>query len=449
MTRMIRMWLALLAATAVSTVAVASDLTTADQRRQEIVILRREYIDLAPSFDRAAKTRARTMLTRIAKDAARLNDQEYLLRLAEVAAQADNGHDSIGIGNSPLRPAVRVPVKMLWFEDRLFISRVAPANADLAGAEVLRLGRWTPMQLAAHLRSYQGGKEDYRRHSLTWLVHNPAMLVAIGATPSADKTRIEARRADGSILTRDLQTLTAKETPASPFPTGWWSPALSTDERAKAWQVPKISAPWPLYLQEPQRFFRMVEIPELGSLYVQFRANFDQGDEKIAPFVEKVEQRLAGNPPRNLILDLRFDTGGDNTRNRDLMRAIAQKVSGRIFVLASSYTFSAGIATEAAMIHDGRSKVTVIGEEPGDRTHWWSEQEELCLPFSKVCVNRQLGHWDLVHGCARTSHCYSDQFDLRIDSLVPEVRAPITAADWLGGRDPGMAAVAQQLGRRD
>ena len=156
---------------------------------------------------------------------------------------------------------------------------------------------------------------------------------------------------------------------------------------------------------------------------------------------------LTSAPPRNAIVDLRFDTGGDNTQNRALMRSLAAKVPGRLFLLISPYTFSAGIASAAALIHDGGSKVTVIGEEVGDRNHWWSEHEPLCLPFSKACVDRETGYWDLLRGCAGAPHCYGDQFDLRVKSMSPQLRAPITAASWLAGRDPGLEAIRRELRR--
>ena len=206
--------------------------------------------------------------------------------------------------------------------------------------------------------------------------------------------------------------------------------------------------PTALYLQQPERYFRMVDLAQGDSLYVQFRSNFDMAEEKIAPFVTAVEQRLASAPPRNLILDLRFDTGGDNTQNRGLMREIARRVPGRIFLLTGPYTFSAGIASAAALIHDGGGKVVVIGDEPGDRTHWWSEHEPLCLPYSKACVDREIGHWNLIDGCAGEAHCFGDQFDVRITTLAPAVRRPLTPQDWLAGRDTAMEVVEALLGRR-
>ena len=156
--------------------------------------------------------------------------------------------------------------------------------------------------------------------------------------------------------------------PPGQVPGRYWIPALWDGEREKGWRTAVDPSRAPLYLRRPDAWLRMIDLPDLEALYVQFRSNFDEGDEKIAPFVGAVSKRLKSSPPKNLILDLRFDTGGDNTQNRDLMREIAQRVPGRIYLLVGNYTFSAGIASAAALKHDGGDKVTIVGDAVGDRT---------------------------------------------------------------------------------
>lgn len=425
--------------------AHAGTALTAEQRRGELVFVRAEYVDKGPEFDGSARHRAHVLLDRFSRDAGWLSDQEYLLALAEIAAQADNGHDSISFSNSPLFQTLRLPVRMIWLNDRLFVARAAPQYARLVGGEVRRVGRWSPAALFSHMRRYQGGKDAYRRWNLTWMLHNPGMLHALGATQSDTALTINVRLPDGTSVVEPLAPLTASDMPKQSFPAGWIAAGLSASEVEKGWHAAGASRTDPLYLQEPDRYFRMSELPDLAALYVQFRSNMDRGDQKIGPFVDAVRQRLKASPPTNIIVDLRFDTGGDNTTNRALMQEIVRSVPGHIFVLTSSYTFSAGIASEAALIHDGGARVTVIGEEPGDRDHWWSEHEAVCLPFSKVCLDKEMGHWDLIRGCKGDPHCFSDQFDVKIKTLEPTLIAPLKPVDWSDGRDPAMEEVRRAI----
>ena len=86
-----------------------------------------------------------------------------------------------------------------------------------------------------------------------------------------------------------------------------------------------------------------------------------------------------------------------------------------------------------------------MGEEVGDRLRWWSEGKLACLPNSHYCLHATTGLWDLRHGCGGEPHCYGDQYDSNVGSLQPEIWAPLTAAAWLKGEDPAMAAVERDI----
>ncbi len=89
----------------------------------------------------------------------------------------------------------------------------------------------------------------------------------------------------------------------------------------------------------------------------------------------------------------------------------------------------------------------MVGEEVGDRLRFWSEGERVCLPNSRICVQRTDGMLDLANGCAAEPHCYGDQFVAKIGALTPQIRAPLTAEAYLSGRDPGMEAVVSSIQR--
>jgi hypothetical protein len=68
---------------------------------------------------------------------------------------------------------------------------------------------------------------------------------------------------------------------------------------------------------------------------VQSRAN-DDDNHAIMDFVLEVGKRLESEQPDHLILDLRFDTGGNCELNREPVRWIPVHGHGRIFVLEGS-----------------------------------------------------------------------------------------------------------------
>ena len=94
-------------------------------------------------------------------------------------------------------------------------------------------------------------------------------------------------------------------------------------------------------------------MPEIDGLYVQFRANStaDTEGREISQFVTRVHDEVKKPEPKNLVLDLRFDIGGDIDQTRDLARALTANVRERIYVITSRYTFSAAIGWMPESIH--------------------------------------------------------------------------------------------------
>lgn len=80
----------------------------------------------------------------------------------------------------------------------------------------------------------------------------------------------------------------------------------------------------------------------------------------IGPFVADVERAIAAERPRVVIVDLRFDQGGDFTTTAGLMSRLAHLAPTvqRIYVLTSGPTFSAGETSAALAKEHGEGKVT-------------------------------------------------------------------------------------------
>ena len=214
---------------------------------------------------------------------------------------------------------------------------------------------------------------------------------------------------------------------------------------AQGWQVAVAAGADPVYLQQPDILYRAQRLDALDALYVQLRSNLDEDGQQLEPFLRETLAQARAAPPHNLVLDLRFDVGGDISLSREFLRELVRATTGKIFVLISRYTFSAGIVSAAAVRHDGGSRVTLVGEPVGDRLRFWSEGGDVCMPNSHYCLRPTSGLWDLERGCKSVPGCYGDQFEATAGSLQPQLSAPLTAAAWLAGRDLAMEAVTSEL----
>jgi hypothetical protein len=416
----------------------------AGPRAADLEYAKANYVLQSGAFSAQAREQAVRYINSITATADAMTREQYLLSVLRIVALADNGHDAVNQEEGAWYPDARLPVRMLWFPEGWVVARADPAHIDLLGARVLSIDGHTSPQVFQRLRDLNGGLDHYRRWNLEYFVENAGILHALGIARYPDRLELRLRLPRGRQVRRTLLFIPKSTMPTPQIIERLWSPAPWPGERDKGWGAVD-PRPTPLYLQQGERLFRVAYLAELDALYLQMRVHFDMDGETVAGFISEVDQQLAAQHPRHLIVDLRFDTGGDIDTTREWQRTLPTRIPGRIYVLVGPYTFSAGIVAAAAFKHDAPARVRIVGDEVGDRLHWWSEGENVCLPNSHYCPHLTTGFWDLVHGCAGNPACYGDRLDARVSSLTPDLSAPLTIDSWLAGRDPGMEAIEHEM----
>ncbi len=437
---------ACLGAGLVMTPLPAADLAAG--RQQDVAYARSEYVLKSLALSPEARSRALAYLEQLGSRVATMSEAEFLLAMARVPAFADNAHDVFHSGHDAWWPETRLPFRLVWFPDGLLVARAAPERRELLGARITRIEGLTPERLLDQLHAVCGGTDAYRRWNALWVLSNGEFMHALGLAKSAQRLRFEALLKNGQRKTYTVDYVPEASTPPIMRPTRLLSGELSKGEIEKGWTAAVAGDSEPLYQQQADRLFRRIRLPELDAVYLQLRGNMDEDDQAFAPFLEETLRDLRAVPARNLVFDLRFNVGGDISQSRDFLRELTKLVPGRIYVLTSRYTFSAGIVSVAALKHDAAGRAVLVGEEVGDRLRFWSEGERACLPNSHFCLRQTSGLWDLVRGCKSEPACYGDQFDATVGSLRPQLDAPLSAAAWLAGRDLAMESVTKDLHAR-
>ena len=129
------------------------------------------------------------------------------------------------------------------------------------------------------------------------------------------------------------------------------------------------------------------------------------------------------------------------------MQSLPALVPGRIFVLTSPWTFSAAISSIGYLKQAVPDRVTIIGEEVGDRLVFWSEGRPLTLERSGIVISRATERHDYATGCKPYKDCHGNvvRHPISVRSLEPDTAAPWTIDVYRAGRDPAMAAVERLL----
>lgn len=405
--------------------------------RDDLAALRR-FLSEDKSYSVEARAAAETELARLEAEANGLSKAQLALGAARIAALADNGHTLAvnGIGGPGL---ARIPWRLMVLDGRLVVG-----DADepgLIGAEVLSVGGAPVDAIRQAARRYRGGVDGWRDLVMPEMAEAPEALAAAGLIDGSGPVEIVVRDRTGAEARR---TLTAVEAPAAGF--------FRRSPLRASGSLPTTpgGAPQPVWLRQQELPFTTAELPELDAFYVGLKQTNDAGPTRIRDWLTATGAEIDAKRPRNVVLDMRLNGGGDLNTARAFMKALPGRLppEGKVFVLTSPRTFSAAISSIGYLKEAGGDRVVIVGEPVGDRLEFWAEGDIVELPWSGVALLFANERHNYQTGC-QEEDCHGSirRNPIRVASVQPDIAAPMTVEAWIAGRDPALEAIARYLGR--
>lgn len=405
---------------------------------QDLDYTERHLLRLDRSFTPASRDEFQRALAQLRGSVASLNDDQIIVGLAKAVALADNAHTRLYLlrNRTDLR---RYPVRVWWFGGHLYVVRADEDQADVVGCEVTHIAGVTPQELLARVTPMYSGSQGWARYISTYTLTSPEVLHGLGVLPEAGDVTLQFA-CQGKRRSAKLSPL----------------PLVRSREPVESWQdlAPAHAEPAtpahlalaqePLYLRHPDANYWFEFLPGPATLYFQFnRAEEDKAD-PLRGFGERLLHALESQPVRALVVDMRFNTGGNLDLGRPLIERL-QAHAGKIhvYVIEGGATFSAGLYHVAQWKNWG--KALLVGEAPGDRLDFWSEGGNLTLPNSGLTLH-----------FANAQHCYSRArandasclTHMPVDTVEPDLPAPLSFADYAAGVDPAMAVILKDLAKK-
>ena len=393
------------------------------------------------SFDSAARAQFARDIGRLRDSAAVLTDEQLTVRLATAVAGARNAHTRLYLlrNRTVLR---RYPIRVWWFGRDLVIVRAHQEYAALLGGRVRSVADRPPTELVAKVAPLYAANRSWARYLSAYLLTSPEVLKGVGALAG-----------DSLELTVELRDHRGTTTHLAPLP------LERSDQPVEAWwdlspTGPSVQGPWvsvlaadtarlPLYLRHLDLFYWSQRIPSSRTVYLQYNRAQDQpGRETVREFGDRFLQDLGEEPPARVVMDLRFNTGGNLDLADPFFRRIAAlswaRERGRLFIITGRATFSAGI-TPVALLRQ-LTRAIIVGEPAGDDLDFWAEGGNVLLRNTKLTLHFADGF-----------HSYSPReypqfkpynYDLSVTDIGPDIPAETTLAQYLAGRDAAMEAIA-------
>ena len=410
-------------------------------RSADLRVFEEGFLAVDNSFSDSARAEAQERLEELKQASGKMNDAQFELAIAEIAALTENGHSTLYAAHWAEK-FNRLAVRFYIADDGLFVADAQPGFEELIGKKVERVAGQNLADLRVIWDRYHNGTVGYRDQTLYYFIESPEILHAAGLAKSADEVTLEF--AGGGKATIPVTT-------DWPAPEGIWAilPLAREIELSKAGRVTDA----PLYLQEPDAFYRTAGLANGDVPFIQFRANVDFSRQiDMHEVTQSTIDELRQQKPRYVIVDQRFNIGGDLNNTRDLMQALPEIVGsdGQIFVITSGRTFSAGIASVGYLKQASGAQLTIIGKPVGDLLEFWAEGQPVQLPQSGAYIGVATERHNYMTGCPEDDcHGSIRLHPIAIDNLEPDLQPAFTYDDPVAGRDPYLTAALTLIEERE
>jgi hypothetical protein len=310
------------------------------------------------------------------------------------------------------------PLALYLFDEGLYIYAAAPEYSATVGSRVTTIGGANVDGVLNRLRPFvwrdneSGFKDRVPAYAVT-----PEVLRAIGLADDDLRTKITFLTASGRSTVRLERRHDAR--PAGlgrslVVPPGWTSaaPALT-----------------PLWLRRINDYHWLEYLSDSKTLYVQYNEVANKDTETVRQFAERVATEAADPRVERMVVDLRWNTGGNNYLNKPLLLAIIKSrvnARGKLFTIIGRKTFSA--AQNLVNDLEKYTDTIFIGEPTAEDVNFYADAARIVLPNSGLTILASALWWqDLDSRDTRTA-------------TGPSIAADLTWEDYTAGRDPELNA---------
>lgn len=426
---------------AIATLAYASTATplSAATIEQDLETFQKVFIEQDRALTASAKQEAVRQLGDLRARSSALTPVQARLGLARIVALADNAGSLVLDDPRSATSRLRLPLKLASFADGLMILRTSRQYANLAGGMILEIDGVPAAAVLRGLEPYYGGLLSRRLVMKPMFLEQPEIMQAAGLAQSRDKLRLKVRTAAGQEVIAEIRA-------ESPLPISFWPDRWTPEGLAPDWVHATPTDNQPLYLRDFETPQRLELLPELDAAYVAIKWTPQARSVPIEPFAKALRAARAKGAS-NLIIDLRFDHGGSTPEIVKLLmdEALYYRLrSARIWLITGRHTHESGIVAAAGLKSVAPDKLTIVGEDVGDKLAFWASAGRTCLEAVEACVVHAGRRFDVAQGCMDET-CQAEYRGYRVTSLRPDVRVKITASDVLRQRDPMLDEVERLI----
>ncbi len=353
---------------------------------------------------------------------AELTDARLGIEIQRLLRQVGDGHTGAFATEGRAALPLSLPLLTFDFEEGMHVVAAAKPHADLLGARLVAIGGRPLAQVVESLSDLISRDNDqWVRQVLPYRLRNTSLLHALGLIPRAEEVTLSLVDEGGRPLEVAVR---------------------ATDRDGNIWNTLPAPADWVTYhayrgVRPPSALRQMGDsywfehLADRRAVYFQYNkvVNKEEG-EPLERFARRLDAFIRGNGVEKLIVDLRWNNGGDSFLNEAVLHALMRNPRidgpGRFVVIIGRRTFSA--AMTAACSFERHLKRIFVGEPTGGKPSSAGDETWETLPYSGISFNVSDVFWQAGW-----------PYDLR-PWIAPHVPVPPRFQDFRSDRDPALEA---------
>lgn len=401
-------------------IPTAPDADRVAQWRSDIDLLFAEIERLHPQpYRHSSRQRVRLGADSLLRRLPSLSDDQAVIALQRLLRQVGDAHTGF-IPEVYRGWPETLPLQFETDGDAVWVVAADSAAADLVGGRLVEVGQRPAAEAFSRLDSIAStdNTQGFARTRLRNL-RFPQLLHALGISAERDRVRLVVRHTDGRTVSRVVPA--ARQPPGYRRPIG--DPAWVAVYRGRAEEAP-------LYLQNRWSTYWFRYLPQERLVYAAINGVVNDPAESFAAFTQRLLAFVDSAAVDRLVVDVRWNNGGNSLLLPPLINGlVASRLNreGRLFLLTSHHTFSAGV--NLVTLIERNTAATLIGEPPPSDPNFIGESNIFMLPATGIPISISNQRWQS-----------SWPIDARRWS-APAIYVPLRASDMQAGRDPAMDAI--------
>ncbi|PWL57154.1 MAG: hypothetical protein DBY34_09425 [Oscillospiraceae bacterium] len=342
-----------------------------------------------------------------------MSEGQFYYSLRRLLSLVGDAHTSLGFTDSNYRHLTALPFAVMYFEDGWHLMMLEEQNQQYLGYRLLAIDG-TPIDevyaKAKTIMSYEN--ESWARQQFSNTINFLDALKYLGIVgEDADSITLTIQKGEGSPEeTLPLKGMNEEEIFAAAI--------LQVERR----ETPATAA---------RGYYRTLDLGD-GAFFLQYNTCQEAEDLPMAEFVELTSDALCAGQYTKVILDLRYNTGGDSRIFEPMIEKLGElkeQQGFQVYVLIGRNTFSSAIIN-SIQAQEALDAV-LVGEQTGGSVNGYGELQSFQLKNTPIQVYYSTKYFELIPGYDK-------------DSLYPDQPVAQTYADYVAGVDPEVQAVLGQ-----